>query len=558
MSSLSLFLRTVRRIPPERLLRRLWIAGRRRMIMSPLGRGVRRRRLEPLLLASRLPSAVFPPREHLVQMREGNAFLCQLNRSWPISSPIDWQLSDDSQSTHLERLAFHYLEFLEALEVEQAESIVLDWIQHNPPWQPGYWLDTWNSYAVSIRSVCMMQWLAAHRDKVASESVETVAASVVEQLRFLNSNLELDIRGNHLIKNIKALLWAGTVFDGSEADRWLGRGKSLLRKELESQFLADGMHFELSPAYHSQVFADLMECASVLDPTERGQLVSAMEPAAQVVADLTHPDQRISLFSDGGLEMAYLPNECLDAYQQLGGTRPLAATAFKFPESGYYGIRSETGYLACDCGPSCADSLPAHGHGDILAFEWDVAGRRVVVDAGVREYETGPGRDWNRSTAAHNTVTVGDRDQCEFVKSFRVGHRAHGQCTDAEFDEHTFSVTGRYTACSADGQQVEHARTISGSPASFKVVDSVASRKSEPAVARLLLHHDCKVTSVSESIVAIELDSIRIRLDAESPIRIGQAKWSPNFGEEYETIQLEIAYGNTPCNSRFTLTVDNE
>ncbi len=558
MSSLSLFWRTVRRIPPERLLRRLWIAGRRRMIMSPLGRGVRRRRLEPLLLASRLPSAVFPPREHLVQMREGTAFLCQLNRSWPISSPIDWQLSDDRQSTHLERLAFHYLEFLEALEVEQAESIVLDWIDRNPPWQPGYWLDTWNSYAVSIRSVCMMQWLAAHRDKVASESIETIAGSVAEQLRFLNGNLELDICGNHLVKNIKTLLWAGSVFQGSEAAGWLRRGKHLLWKELKSQFLVDGMHFELSPAYHCQVFADLLECASVLEPAERSRVIRELQPAAHVIADLTHPDGYISLFSDGGLTMAYSPRQCLAAYERLGGSRPAARPVFGFTVSEYYGMRSDTGYLAFDCGPSCADSLPAHGHGDILAFEWDVASRRIVVDAGVREYEPGPERQWNRATRAHNTVTVGDRDQCEFVKSFRVGHRAHGSCSHAELNADSISVTGRYKSCSKDGQQVEHSRTISGSPASFRVVDNVTSRIAEPAVARLLLHHDCTVHAVDATTVSIEVDSIRIRLEAKSEVHIRRAKWSPNFGEEYETYQLEIAYGNTPCESGFTLSVRNK
>ena len=30
---------------------------------------------------------------------------------------------------------------------------------------------------------------------------------------FLRNNLELDIQGNHLIKNIKALLWASSFFD---------------------------------------------------------------------------------------------------------------------------------------------------------------------------------------------------------------------------------------------------------------------------------------------------------------------------------------------------------
>lgn len=526
--------------------------------MSPPGRFLKVRRNKPLPLAATLPAAVFPPREHLIHNREGKLFLRQLNRSWPVGDEIDWQLNDDSRPTQLECLALHYLEFVESVEVELGESILLNWIRRNPPWQSEYWLNSWNSYAISIRTVCMMQWLAAHRAKVSPNTVDKVVESVAEQVRFLARNLETDIRGNHLIKNIKTLLWAAKFFHGPEASAWYHRGRRFLRKEVASQFLSDGMHFEMSPAYHCQVFADLLECASILVPGERSELIRCLEPAAQVIADLTHPDGRISLYSDGGLNMTYLPKQCLSQYEQFGGPRIDQRRCFGFEDSGYYGIRTGQAYLTFDCGPSCADTLPAHGHGDILAFEWDVDGRRIVVDAGVREYESGPERDWNRSTKAHNTVTVGNRDQCEFVKSFRVGHRAHGRCLRAALSADSMSVTGSYSSRSADGQQINHTRTISGSPEYFRVVDHVTSRFSEPAVARLLLHHDCDVYKVSEHDVDIMIDTKRIHLNTESPVHIRTAKWSPDFGTEFKTVQLEIEYGNTPCESGFTLTVENE
>ncbi len=508
-------------------------------------------------MARSLPVAVFPPRRHLVQNVDGESALCQFNRIWPIHGRFNWQLTREGRSTHLERLAFHYLEFIESLDTALGESILLDWIHRNPPWQPDYWLDSWNSYAVSIRSVCMMQWLSACHNDISRESAKQIAASVVEQIRFLERNLEIDICGNHLIKNIKGLLWAGNFFHGSEAARWYRLGSELLCDEMNAQFLDDGMHFELSPAYHCQVFADLLECASVLEPADRSQLIQRLDSAAKVIADLTHPDERISLFGDGGLNMAYLPAQCLSAYQHLGGTRPDPRAVFGFTASGYYGIRSGSGYLTFDCGPSCADSLPAHGHGDMLAFEWDVGTWRIVVDAGVHEYETGAERDWNRSTRAHNTVTVGNRDQCEFVKSFRVGHRAHGRCIDADLRESGISVTGSYTSHSADGQRIDHTRTISGSPSAFQVVDQVLSRFSEPAVSRLLLHHDCSVSALSDTCVDILCGRIRVRLSSESPVQISRAKWSPDFGTEYATCQLEMLYGNTPCESGFTLTVED-
>lgn len=552
------FLRTVRHIPTRQLWLRLWLMIRRRVTMSPLGGRVRVRRRESLPLADELPEAVFPQRTQLAVQEESGLYLQQLGQRYRLDGEIDWGLTREASSTHLERLAFHYLEFLEALSLEDGERIVLDWIEQNPPWQPGYWLDSWNSYAVSIRTVSMMQWLAVHQKDLPQQTVDAVTGSVAEQLRFLVRNLELDIRGNHLIKNIRSLMWAGRFFAGAESAEWFNRGHALLMQELDAQFLDDGMHFELSPAYHCQVFADVLDCASLLPSTERQQLLQRLQPSAQAIADLTHPDGRISLFSDGGLNMAWPPEVCLDVYEQLGGPRPEVRDGFGLASSGYYGIRSSLSYLLLDCGPSCADSLPAHGHGDILAFEWDVAGQRVVVDAGVREYEAGPQRAWNRSTRAHNTVTVGDRDQCEFVKSFRTGHRAHGRAQRVDLATDSFSVTGCYTARSADGQQVTHTRTLSAAPTSVAVRDEVDSRTSEPAVARLLFHHDCDVTIVSDNCLSVAVNSTVIHIESQSPMRVQSAVWSPDFGTEYTTVQVEFDYGPTPCSGEFRLVVQDQ
>lgn len=576
--SVSQFYRSVRHIPPSRLWSRLWLTLRRKFTLSPLGFFVRVRRNDLLPVADELPPPIFAPRQHLVVERNGQPFLFQLNRLYGLGGEIDWDLKNQEKSTHLERLAFHYLEFLESLEVDRAESIVLDWIAKTPPWQAGYWLDTWNSYAVSIRSVCMMQWLATNRQHLSDQSFDRVAASIVEQIRFLRRNLEVDIRGNHLIKNIKALLWAGRFFNCAESREWFRAGRDLLSIELAAQFIVleskgvpDGMHFELSPAYHCQVFADLLECQHVLsdDPSACSKLLAL---ARRPLIDLTHPDGRVSLFNDGGLHMAYSPTECLAVFDRQEtaerdnvterNTSLTASTnprrTFGFEHCGYYGARFDRTYVLFDCGPSCADELPAHGHGDILAFEWDVDGNRVVVDAGVKEYETGPEREWNRSTRAHNTVTVGDRNQCEFIKSFRVGLRAHGACEKAILESDSISVTGCYTSRDVDGQVVEHTRNLSADELSLIVKDQLSSKKSELAVARLLLNHECTVHAHVENCVRIGIGDARIRLEATSPINIRRAKWSPDFGAEFETNQLEIVYGKTPCEGGFKLTVETE
>ena len=78
---------------------------------------------------------------------------------------------------------------------------------------------------------------------------------------FLRRNLETDVGGNHLIKNLKAL--AGlAVFFGDDA--LLARTLSRLRRQLAVQVLPDGGHYERAPAYHCQVLGDLIDIAGLL------------------------------------------------------------------------------------------------------------------------------------------------------------------------------------------------------------------------------------------------------------------------------------------------------
>src|SRR6185436_15672705 len=58
-----------------------------------------------------------------------------------------------------------------------------------------------------------------------------------------------------------------------------------------------------------------------------------------------------------------------------------------------------------------------------LTVEVWVNGLCVIADPGVFDY-TGPERAWGRSSRAHSTVTLGDRDTSEVHGSFRVGGRA--------------------------------------------------------------------------------------------------------------------------------------
>ena len=76
----------------------------------------------------------------------------------------------------------------------------------------------------------------------------------------LAEQLEFHLLANHLLANLKALVFAGAFFQGTGGsdDGWPG-ADSCCGGRLTEQILADGGHFELSPMYHSLILEDLMD-----------------------------------------------------------------------------------------------------------------------------------------------------------------------------------------------------------------------------------------------------------------------------------------------------------
>jgi uncharacterized heparinase superfamily protein len=556
---LRLFASSVAHTRPRQLAARLRLMARRRAmqrvarLVPPRG-SVPAAQVPPLREPS--PPPMFAPRRHLVVGAPGAPRLRVLNREFALTVPVRWRPPELDRGTGLEKLNLHYMEFLESVDDAAFQALVDDWITANPPYQPGYWRDAWSSYSLSIRCVVWMQQIAARRPRLDPAMVARACASLVAQLRFLERNLEMDVGGNHLLKNLKALFWAGRFFAGDEAARWRGLGERLLPAELDEQVLGDGVHYERSPAYHAQAFADLLECRQVMEPgAPRDGLDAALGRMAQALADLSHPDGCPSLFNDGGLHMTYAPAECLDVHARLLGTpaaRPRAL--FAASDAGYYGARAGGDLVVVDCGAISPDFLPAHGHGDILSFEWSVAGMRIVVDAGVYEYHAGEARDYSRSTRAHNTVTVDDGDQAEFYSAFRIGRRPHPVVHRYQARDGGFVLEGSHDGYRRLAGAPVHRRTFDASPARIGVRDEVRGGAGQAVAARLLLHPECTVDAVPGGAV-IRRGGVEVALTSEARVTVAEARWFPDFGVEARTLQVTLHYGAAPCAGGFVLAV---
>jgi uncharacterized heparinase superfamily protein len=519
-----------RHIPARQVVARLSLAARRRLslirppTLSTLG--------DPVL---KPPQPVFPPRTGMVERIATGWRFRLVGRTVETAETVDWHGDADQ----LWRMNLHYMEYLEELDRDTGLSLIRQWIAANPPWQPGYWHDSWNSYALSLRVVVWVQRLAAWGVGADHPDARAINQSLATQIDFLMRNLETDLGGNHLIKNIKALAWASAHFAAPQSDPWRAKAAALLVRELPRQILRDGVHYERSPSYHAQVFADLIEIRAALEfGAEAVLLDTALPRMAEATAMLSHPDGRAALFNDAGLGMAYPPADCLAAFAKVTG-RPIPGRdgAFKLSASGYFGLHAPGFALIADMGPIGPDSLPAHAHGDIGSIELSISGERFIVDQGVFEYIAGDRRHASRSAHHHNVLAIDGAEPADFYGAFRVGRRPRVTVMQFTGGEDGIQLRGHHDGYVHMPGKPQIERTVEACASSITLTDRIYGKTWLPATSRLLLHPDCTVSVVGDTAI-VSRGNLALAIRGSAPLRAEPAVWWPDMGVEIATNRL--------------------
>lgn len=457
-----------------------------------------------------------------------------LNQPRHLGHPIDWEPSDASQ---LWRYHLHYLEWAWTLlahpDRDHAQRIFADhlhsWLDANPF---GQW-NAWAPYPTSIRAWALVN---VEADLVRGTAEERRVADLLGlHAGFVANNLELDVGGNHLIKNLKALLGLGIRLGEPTMTH---RAIRHLRQQLEVQVLGDGGHFERSPSYHAQVLGDLVDiehlvtAAGIEPPEGLGQSIQRMR---RWLATILMPDGDVPLLNDcervGRSRIAALePGE------------PPSSPVTALADSGYVVARpGDRIHLVADVGPPCPPDLPAHAHADFGTFELAVDGRRLVVDPGTSVYGSGPQRQWERSTRSHNTVTVDDTDQTEVWGAFRAGRLADATLEPPETDtDAAITFGGSHTGYQHLPGSPVHRRTWHITPERIEITDHLGGTGRHQVAARLLLVADQVVGSTGN-----EVECLGCRITIDGPpgthpgaVSIGESQHAIRHGELAEAVAL--------------------
>jgi Heparinase II/III-like protein/Heparinase II/III N-terminus len=308
--------------------------------------------------------------------------------------------------------------------------------------------------------------------------VEGLAAELALAARAVMLQLEWRLLGNHLLENGIALACAGTAAEGLEADAWWAVGSAIVDRELREQFLRDGGHFERSATYHGWLVAALLELVELR--TASGLTVpdtwrQTLRAALDWIGRVRGPDDSWPLFNDASNDACPTP----DAIVRLARSLGLVSAHSRHPASdlladtGWAVLRAGPAFLVADVGPIGPDYLPGHAHADSLGFELWVGAARLCVDAGVAAYGQGPLREWTRSTAAHNTVTVDGADSSEVWASFRVGRRATTQVSICEASGGVARLRAEHDGYRWLSGRPVHERTWDLEDESLTIVDTI-------------------------------------------------------------------------------------
>ena len=381
-------------------------------------------------------------------------------RHWSQLNYLDAQLAGDKKITwelnrhqYFTTLGRAYWLTNDERYAEVFISHVASWMDQNPPKLGINWA---SSLEIAFRSIC---WLWALQFFKESPSLKPELVTRMLKFLYLNAlHLETFLStyfspNTHLTGEALGLFYLGLLLpEFREAERWRELGLEILVAQLPRHVQADGVYFEQSSYYHRYT-TDFYIHLAVLLQVNSLPLPHELKPRLELLLDhlmyITRPDGTTPLFGDDdGGRLVMLDNRPANDFRSLlstgaalfdradykfisGGAaeetlwllgveglrrfdqieaQPPQHESVAFPDGGYYVMRDgwspTSNYLLFDCGPHGMANC-GHAHADALAIDLAARGRTLLVDPGTFTY-TGAKemRDWFRSSAAHNTLTV--------------------------------------------------------------------------------------------------------------------------------------------------------
>lgn len=391
----------------------------------------------------------------------------------------------------------NYMDWLEQENISQEECI--EWIDRFIDDLPANHVGL-DPYPVALRIINWVKFFSKNPECQSKQRNDSTYA----QTQLLERKLEYHLLGNHLLEDSYALTIASIYFSD---ERMFRKASKLLLAQLNEQILPDGMHYEQSPMYHCIMLDRLLDCInfSVNNILFEGQETfndAIKKKASQMLghlASITYSDGAIPLLNDSANDIAPTANELYDYAKRLN----VEWSTVRLSTCGYRKLGDGHMEAVIDIGNIAASYQPGHSHADTFSYELRIDSQPIIVDTGISTYNKNDRRQYERSTAAHNTVTVGGMDSSQVWGGFRMGRRARVTIVSDESND----VVARHDGF---GRMAIHERHFSCKDNAFCVEDKIIGSDTE-AVSYLHFCPGLKAEIISEKEGIVSIGNVRIK-----------------------------------------------
>jgi len=381
-------------------------------------------------------------------------------------------------------------------------------------------------YPIALRGINWIKFFCLHPDCATPPRID----ALYSQYRLLERMLEYHLLANHLLEDAFSLYIAASFFQDIKQQQ---KATKLLLSQLHEQILPDGGHFEQSPMYHCIMLDRLLDCINLGESLEarvkslesRGEGQESRNKSRELrqyavrmlgwLKSVCYKNGTYPLFNDSANEIAPTPQEIFDYAKRLG----VESEPSPLKESGYRKMGNERMEVFVDVGNVTATYQPGHTHADTFNFELRIDGQPFIVDTGISTYEKNARRQYERSTAAHNTVVVNDKDSSEVWSGFRVGKRANVSIHKEIHDENGYAL------------EVEHDGYGKACKRSFLM-----------AADKLVIEDYYDGEAVSYLHLAEDADESKIKIEGSSHIKKTTDRYSTEYNRFKTSTVLEIHF----------------
>lgn len=450
-----------------------------------------------------------------------------------------WELN---RHHHLTLLATAYAATKNPPYADEVERQLLSWVRANPV-QRGV---NWHSgLELGVRLISWV-WIerllrgSAGHARLFGETGVMWPAVHWHQWFIRNGLSQGSSSNNHLIGELAGLFVAAVTWPYFPQSReWHRVARAGLEQEAVRQTFASGLNREQAFSYHLFVLELLMAAGVEGDRSEvpfSASFKDVVQRMSGVLPLLEDASRGLPRYGDGddgvGILLRAQQTSRLNflycvAGDWLGADVPgptsgsgqfaagimvpppahAAAERFSAPsgsqafvDAGLYILARERRtprelFCVMDAGPLGYLSIAAHGHADALAFTLSVGGQPVIVDPGTYSYFLEPeGREYFRSTKAHNTITIDGQSQSVPGGPFLWSHKANTRVIDWRADSGCAALVAEHDGYARlDGKPV-HRRTVELNADGLHITDQLEGEGTRDIQWRLHFHPACTVT----------------------------------------------------------------